>query len=190
VEFKPEWTQQIKRGDVEAFRQLHDQAGPKLYGYIWRKTRNEAVAQDLVQELFIRLWRNRGRLDPKQSLKAYLYTAASRLAIDHLRKKMTRDQFHNAISDSPSATQSHELDVIRKTEIRNALVQLSENQRTVFCLSRFESLTYREIADSLGVSIKTVETHMSRALSKMRELLGGSFSFLGICFIAGLVGGW
>lgn len=170
----------LRRGDQQAFHDLYTLFAPVMFRYLARKTRDQDVAQDLVQELFVRIWRKRADLDPEQSLKAYLYTAASRLAIDHLRRNTQRAEVPGEDWDECLMVDSHELQVIHHDQARALLASLSKSQRTVFCLSRIEGLTYHEIAELLGITAKTVETHMSRAFAKLRQHLGAWVIFVAL----------
>lgn len=164
-------TTRILAGDASAFRTLYYRYGQALFGWLWQRTHDREAAEDLMQELFARVWRKRANLDPKQSVRAYLYQAANHLAIDHLRKKVRENEGMDEAQMPEATTVIQELDFERKAAIQKAIAALPEGQRTVFLLSRFEGLKYAEIATALGLSVKTVETHMSRALKKLREAL-------------------
>ena len=159
----------IKNSDQQAYKELYYMYSDKLYGFLWRKVSNEDLAKDLVQDLFFKLWTNRFNLDEKQSVKAYLYRSANNLAIDFYRKKKI------FVSES-----AEELEIGRynldlsfdvQDEVLKEINKLPEMQKKVFLLSRFEELKYKEIAELLKISPKTVESHISKALSKLRVSL-------------------
>lgn len=177
-------TEKILEGDSDAFKALYFRYGQALFGWLWQRTHHREAAEDLVQELFARIWRKRDRLDPKQSIRAYLYQAANHLAIDHLRKKVRENEKAEEAGNIDLATALDELGFERKEAISKAIAALPRAQRTVFLLSRFEGLKYNEIATTLGLSVKTVETHMGRALKKLREMLKqwASWLIVMICF--------
>jgi len=161
----------INLSDRAAFKQLCERYYDPLYRFLWRKTRNDEAAKDLVQELFMNLWKMRVSLEENLSIKAYLYRAASNLAINHLRKKVLQqthfvDNLANAL-----AGYSDEERELREC-LDEALQDLPEAQRTVFVLNRFEGLKYAEIAETLQISIKTVESRMSQTLKHLREKYG------------------
>jgi len=161
----------IRCADKTAFRGLCQIYYDALYRFLWRKTRDEETAKDLVQELFLNIWKNRANLDETQSSKAYIYRAAHNLAINHLKKKALR-QTH--ILSSAAAEQLSGTDEQRDFEeyVEEVLQDLPEEQRLVFTLNKFEGLRYREIAEMLQFSVKTVESRMSKALKTLREKLG------------------
>ena len=162
-----ELTRAINSSDRAAFKQLCKRYYDPLYRFLWRKTRNHDSAQDLVQELFMNVWNRRARLDEKLSIKAYLYRAANNLAINHLRKKVLRQaHFVDNLDHAPAGHSDEEREL--QECLDEALQYLPEAQRTVFVLNRFEGLKYDEIAETLQISIKTVESRMSQALKHLR----------------------
>jgi RNA polymerase sigma-70 factor (ECF subfamily) len=165
----------IRRADKTAFKALCEIYYDALYRFLWRKTRDEEAAKDLAQELFLNVWKNRANLDETQSCKPYLYRAANNLAINHLKKKAVR-QAH--ISESAAAGQTAALDEQRDFQeyVDEVLIDLPEEQRLVFTLNKFEGLKYGEIAGMLNISVKTVESRMSKALKALREKVGALLS--------------
>ncbi len=158
----------INLSDRAAFKQLCERYYDPLYRFLWRKTRNDEAAKDLVQELFMNLWNLRARLDENLSIKAYLYRAANNLAINHLRKKILKQAyFVDDISNALAGYSEEEREL--QECLDEALQDLPEAQRTVFMLNRFEGLRYAEIAETLQISIKTVESRMSQTLKHLRE---------------------
>lgn len=160
----------VRHSDKTAFRALCQIYYESLYRFLWRKTRDEEAAKDLVQELFLNIWKNRANLDETQSSTAYLYRAANNLAINHLKKKAVR-QAH--AMDSVAAGRMSGTDEKHDFQeyVDEILHDLPEEQRLVFTLNKFEGLKYSEIAEMLQISVKTVESRMSKALKALREKL-------------------
>jgi len=157
----------IQNSDPEAFKELYYRYFETLYLFLRRKTHNSNVAEDLVQELFLRLWKGRNRLDPQKSIKAYLFKTANNLAIDHLRRKITRDNYSLQKQMQPvSIDTAKNIDL--KSEIVEILNQLPEDQRIIITLQRIEGFKYAEIAEIQNISIKTVEKKMGLALKTLR----------------------
>lgn len=165
-----ELTPAIRAGDPGAFQMLYFRYAQRLFPFLWRRTGTRETAEDLVQEVFIRLWRSRENLDPEKSIQAYLYRTAHHLAIDHLRKKIREVETASHLPE-PRCAELRETAFEERERIRKAIDALPENQRLVFCLSRDEGLKYTEIARVMNISIKTVETHMNKALKKLRKSL-------------------
>lgn len=132
------------------------------------------AAEDLVQEIFVAVWRRRAELAPAAVSRAYLYKAVRHRALNTLRHdRIARD---SAEPPEQSFVPSAEDELIHneiESLVRAAISRLPERARLMFTLSRDEGLTYAEIAGVTGVSVKTVETQMGRALRALRQSLAG-----------------
>lgn len=169
-----ELTEAIKASDADAFKVLYLRYQKALYGFLWRRTRDPQTSQDLLQETFIRVWKYRLNLDPNRSIKAYLYRIAANLATDHSHKKSSRMAVFT--DNPPGETASFQQDDIElREEILAAIELLPEPLKQVLTLNRFDGLKYREIAEALNISVKTVESRMSKALKNLREKLSPFF---------------
>ncbi len=160
----------VRAGDGEAFQTLYYRYAKRLFAFLWRRTGHRETAEDLLQEVFIRVWNNRQNLDPAQSIQAYLYRAAHHLAIDHLRKKVSEGESISPPTDL-RGRDFRETGFEERDRLRKAIEALPEKQGLVFRLSREEGLKYAEIAGVMKISVKTVEAHMNKALKKLRQSL-------------------
>lgn len=134
------------------------------------------TAKEVVHTGFIRLWENRETVSPDLSVKAYLVKTVSNLSLDWLKHERVKERYAvralRATSSQPSGEDFHEAELKQlEFDIGRAVAELPDQMRTVFELSRYEGLKYAQIAARLGISVKTVETQMSRALAKLREKL-------------------
>jgi len=159
----------IKSSQVEAFKTLYYRYYNDLYRFFWLRTNSKDKAKDLSQDVFTRIWENRQKLDGKKSIKAYLYRIANNLVIDSFRKKSSQEiHFAEGFSANDISTEeSLETD----TAIKLAINNLPEKIHIVFILSRYHGLKYAEIAQTLNISIKTVESRIGQALHLLREEL-------------------
>jgi RNA polymerase sigma-70 factor, ECF subfamily len=166
----------IRNSDVREFQLLFENYYSKLCDFVIGFVRSSDVAEDIVQDLFLKVWERRYGWYPNGSIRSYLFKCARNAAIDYLRNQKLKRTYMCEISidiaDNSSPRPDNQLEI---KDINNRLQQLvnemSERQRTIFVLNRIYKLTYREIADIHGISIKTVETHMARALKIIREKL-------------------
>ncbi|MFZ5517535.1 MAG: RNA polymerase sigma factor [Candidatus Zhuqueibacterota bacterium] len=163
-------TSAVKSADAAAFKELYYRYYKPLHSFICLRTNSTELAPDFIQEVFTRLWQNRDKLIPENSVKAYLYKIANNLIIDFFRKKNTERTY---LAEKSSATILQTDNLLESvSDINFAIQNLPENCRIVFMLSRYQNLTYLEIAKALNISIKTVEARMSQALKILRtELL-------------------
>ena len=139
-------------------------------------TRDRMVGEEIAQDVLLELWRRRDSLVIEESAKAYLVRATRNRALNHLRHERVRKSAEpHLLASATPMPQANSLAAERELDsaIVNALNELPPRCREVFELSRVHGLKYSEIASTLGISIKTVETQMGRALKTMRERLGG-----------------
>jgi RNA polymerase sigma-70 factor, Bacteroides expansion family 1 len=156
------------------FKQLFDNHFEAIRSFIYYRCGDVDAASDMAQDVFMKIWEKRERL-ANDNLKSLLYKIANDLVITNYRKNTTRLDFEQNMSyknDSPLLA-DEELDFEElSTTYARALEKMPEGQRTVFLMSRNDELKYGEIANCLGLSVKTVEKRMSAALQFLRtELL-------------------
>ncbi len=134
------------------------------------------LAKDIVHTGFIKLWENRQTISPELSIKAYIYKIITNISLDILKYDKVKRRHVKYIRDSTPegalASDYGSVDFKQLEDvIEKAIAELPEQMRRIFELSRYEEMKYAEIADQLGISIKTVETQMGRALAKLRKKL-------------------
>jgi RNA polymerase sigma-70 factor (ECF subfamily) len=165
----------MRAGDVAAFEAVFRAWYGELCSFVRLQVGSAESAEEIVQEVFLRVWRARESLDPEQSLRAYLYRAARNTALNQLKRRRleTRWLIEAAAAPIPLATAADQDAQVNElhSALQSALTALPERCRLVFTMSRQQGLTYPEIAAALGISIKTVETQMGRALRTLRERL-------------------
>jgi RNA polymerase sigma-70 factor (ECF subfamily) len=170
-----ELVKRLKASDHEAFRAVFNQWQQTIFNFLHFRTKNVARAEDLLQEVFLKLWDTRTRLDEKKSLRNYLYTIANNLALNEARhEKVVVKHKEGTVLPLFSNTENPEFifeEKEWKSKLEGAIASLPEKPRVIFLMSRMEDLSYQEIADRLSISIKTVETHMVTALRHLRQTL-------------------
>ncbi len=160
----------IKASDDVAFKVLFYRYYEPLFRFVARRIPAGESSKDVVQDVFARLWQNRDGLNPDQPLKAYLFRIANNILIDQYRKREVRQTYAARQAGAvPTVAPVEYFDV--EEHVMAAIEQLPEALRQTFILSRFEELTYREIAALLDVSVKTVESRMTKALKQLRAAL-------------------
>ncbi len=163
----------IAAGSEKAYRQLFDQYFEPLTYFAYKYLQDIDVAQDLVQEAFGNLYEKRRELNITLSLKSYLYRSVQNSSFNVLRQNQMKEKHHAAIksnSETVFTDQTIELNEL-ELKIHRAIDKLPEQCGRIFKMSRFENLTNQEIADQLGISKRTVETQISKALRELRKTL-------------------
>jgi len=177
------FTELLAQGDEQAFEQVFKANFKNLHAYATTILKNESAAEEMVQQVFYKIWEQRERLNIQSSLKAYLYRSVHNLCINHLTHQKVRATHqsytmqHVSQQDEHTAARKVQQGELEKN-IRKALNELPEQCRTIFQMSRFEELKYHEIATELGISIKTVENQMGKALRLMRLKLAEFLTFI------------
>lgn len=170
-----------RTGNGEAFMQaLFKSYYRPLGNVIFRVVQDRAVAEDLLQDVFLRVWHNRETLVIGTSYKAYLYRAAMNAALRHAERSKRQVGWDEANVTEPGRdTTAEQLDAQDAEQLVAAVLEALPPQcRVVFLLSRQEGLSYQQIAEALDVAPKTVENQMGKALRILRDKLSGFFAGL------------
>ncbi|MFS8616759.1 MAG: RNA polymerase sigma-70 factor [Solitalea sp.] len=165
----------LQARDEQAFEQLFKAFYKPLHAYAFVMLKDETEAEEMVQRVFVTLWNKCERLTIESSLKAYLYRAVRNECLNYLKHQKVRAAYRVYYRARPEGGEERADDRLvageLRVRLREAMDQLPPQCRTIFQLSRFEQLKYREIADELGISVKTVENQMGKALRLMRVKL-------------------
>ena len=156
----------------QEFEQLFRQHYSWLVRIAARITGDNIAAEDLVQEAFINLWQKRDTLQVTGDIKGYLRNTVVNRSLNYLRGKVkfTGDESLDSIKTTET-TDSALLNADAEQKVSRVLNALPPNTRLVFTLSRFEEMSYKQIAEQLNVSVKMIEKHMSAALKHIRKYL-------------------
>ncbi len=178
----------IRHGNEKAFEYFYTAEYLNLKYFISRYIKESHIAEDIVQESFMVIWETREKIDPELNLKSFLFTIARNKAINILRKRefnltdgfdLSENKFMiDVLSDKYMLSRIDALDM--KRTIRNTYNLLPHKIRETFILSRSNGLSYKEISDKLGISVKIVEHNISAALRIFRKKLGRYLLFIKI----------
>jgi RNA polymerase sigma-70 factor (ECF subfamily) len=169
-----------QQGDQEALKELFERYREKVYQVAYGMVRRREDALDIVQEVFIKLFRSIGHFRGKSTFYTYLYRMATNTAIDHIRKmkKFVASSIdgEGAFQPPDGPEKRPDAQVIEREleeKIRGAMDKLPDDQRTALLLRDVEGLSYQEIAEAMGCSIGTVMSRLHYGRKKMQELLKG-----------------
>ncbi len=174
-----EWARRLAANDATAFRALFDATYEPLWRSVMRLVGDDAVARDLAQDAFVRIWDRRTTLDPSLSLRALLYRTVRNLALNQLRDEQTHrhlleDPESAAIAARPRDAVSADMQLEASelaTRLNQYIAELPPRQREALRLSRFDGLSHQEIAEVMGCAPRTVNNHLVRALEQLRARL-------------------
>lgn len=163
----------IKNGDQKAFKKFFDAHHGELFRYLRQRGVAKEAAEDLIQKAFVYIWENRIKIEEHKSLRAYLFRIAYTRMLNLFRdnKKYDRDQ---ELPDVPSSSYETDQDLHRQElhdTIEKAISSMPEKRQHVFRLCFLEEFTYKDAAETMEVSVKTIENHMGLALKDLRESL-------------------
>jgi len=161
------------QGVEDLFEQVFRSHFKSLHAYACTIMRDPMPAEEIVQNIFLKLWEKKDEITIKENISVYLYRAVHNESLNYLRHRRVRSAYqsyamrqHKQTEQEKPAEKVVMKELEKKLEI--ALQELPEQCRTIFQLSRYEDLKYREIADKLGLSVKTIENQMGKALRLLR----------------------
>ena len=169
----------LKNGDILAFDLVYELYSHKLFSFVFKILKNEAEVDDIVQEVFVKIWESRNKLEDYKLLNSYIFTIAYNNSIDLIRKRISSNKYLEHLKYSASINFTPTIiSQIEYNELNNQvgmlIANLPDRQKQVYLLHREEGLTYPEIAEKLGISKNTVENHMVKALKYLRQNMDNS----------------
>ena len=166
---------QLQGGSKDAFQLLFDAFGPKIYAFSLSYLKNEADAEELLQDVFLKLWEVRGSLDSSKNIKSFLFKICINLIYDFMRRKNVEQAYFNYCSQNDISANSTWHDVAYNElleNLKNLVAAMPEQRRRIFQMSKVDGLSNEEIARQLNLSQRTVENQLYRAVSFLKEKLG------------------
>ena len=164
---------QLAKGSEVAFTEIFYHYTQRIYHFIFTKTKSDALTEDIIQEVFINLWKKRESLNQVENYENYILTMAANKIYDFLRKMANEKQMKAHVWRSMQTESNITSEALNLKEsqalINKAINQLSSQRKKVFILSRQQGLSSSEIAEQLNLSPNTVNNHLSEALRSVRE---------------------
>lgn len=177
----------LKKGNSEAFDKLYKAYSPRIFGRLIRLLGDEDAAEEMLQDLFFRLWEKRNQIDIAKPFKAYLFTIAQHLVYDHFRRQQVSDRFRKDFINTYTEQYEHieESIIFKQTEAQllEAVAKLPEQCRKVFILFKFEGKSYAEISELMQISKSTINNHLTKANSILKPY----FPFLSLWIAFALI---
>ncbi|MFD1770587.1 RNA polymerase sigma factor [Sphingobacterium suaedae] len=177
----------LRDGDETAFQMFFYQHKDALYNYAQLHLRDEAVAADVVQEVFIKFWNHVEHVDPQQNVRAYLYTIARHTVFEELRKRLQFQHYADyalhhiaaCVNNNEETVYVHDLEKL----YQEAIARLPEQRQKIFRLSKLEHLSHDEIADLLQISKNTVRDQLVKGNKFVKDYILKRSSFLTLALL-------
>jgi len=171
----PDIIRQIAQGDKNAFEVLFKNHYANLCGYAVKYVWELDQAEEIVQDLFFNLWNKKSQLFISSSVESYLFRAVRNACLNYQKHKKIRDNYANAVQENYSSgigLNDNPMEALElQKKIDESIGSMPPERKKIFLLSRYDGLKYQEIAEKLGISVKTVEAQMGKALKYLREEL-------------------
>ena len=175
----------LKEGNIDAFNKIFDHYAKRLFRFSMSYLKSTEDAEEVVQEVFLKIWDNKENLSTLKSFESYLFTIAKNGILNTIRKSKYKEAYQHYVKIHPEkdALLDDELNFKELERVyKKAVEELSPKRKEIFLLSREKHLSNTEIAEKLDISVKTVENQMTSALSEIRKTLR-SLGFSGLIFI-------
>lgn len=165
----------LRKGDELAFEILFYSYKNRVKGFVHKMLPPHISSDRIVQETFVRIWKKRDKIDPSKNFSAYLFTISKNLILDELKTSISKKMVY--VENYVLEEIIHEQEVVETTEeeleemLQKGIEKLPERRRQIFSLSRFEGLSYKQIAVRLNISENTVDTQIRKSLQFLRQEL-------------------
>jgi RNA polymerase sigma-70 factor (ECF subfamily) len=164
----------LSHGDEKAFRTIYDLYRKKIAAFAWLLTESEELTDEIIQEVFVKLWINRSKLDNVNNFNAWLHTVARNLVSDAMKKLAKQRTVVRPLKTEDDSVEGYSADAIlfaKENEklLKSAIAQLTPQQQEILRLSKEQGLKNDEIAGKLGINPMTVKNHLINAKRSIRE---------------------
>lgn len=167
----------LSLGDLKAFDTIYMEYHQRLYFFIKKKTQSDFLAEEVVQLTFIKLWNNKETLKSHIDLSIQLFHMARQVMIDELRKEATRNKYEG--EGAPTPFSDNLAYIIEAKDLMRVfdeeLSEMPATRKLIFNLSRDKGMSHKEISEMMGISTKTVENHITKVLSQLKQYMYSIF---------------
>lgn len=170
-----EWIIRLNAGEMIAFEWLYNRYKHQLAGNLLKLVKASDIAEDILHDVFVKVWENRSKIDPERSFEGYLYRIAANMVADFYRKISKDRNYQDYLVNIQETVYQHIDELLenkyRRELIDKALTELPPKCRTVFQLCKIEGRSYEEVSDLLQISPNTISNHLNRANKKILMFL-------------------
>nr|WP_321485460.1 RNA polymerase sigma-70 factor [uncultured Draconibacterium sp.] len=175
----------LKKGDITAFDIIYKKYSRRLYGFVFGYVKQETDTEEIVQEVFLKIWKSRNKINVYSSFESFLFTVAHNATVNVLKKRAIEQKYVDHVKSLQQIDNTYELtDEIQYKELvakyQDLLKELSPRQKEIFHLSREEGLSHKEIAEKLGISTNTVKNHLVATISFLKKRIDNGLIISGL----------
>ena len=174
-----QWISAISKGDESAFKEFFNYYHPRLYGYALTMIQSHNPSEEVVSDVFMKVWTGRKRLSAIENVNHYMFRAVKNQALNYLEKRKLETVDLDKVQDNKIGDFIQpDLSVLNREladQIQSAIESLPPRSKLIFGLIRIDGMKYKEVAEHLDLSVKTVENQMTIAIKKLREKLSPYF---------------
>lgn len=165
---------QVKNGSKDAFKQLYNQYAERIHRFAFSYLKSDLEAEEMVQEVFLKLWNNKYKLDSSHNIKSFLFKIAVNTIYDFIRRKNVEQAFHDFLASGSSNSDETWQEVVYNdmlAQIKQLIQMMPDQRRKIFIMSKEEDMSNDEIAKALNLSKRTIENQLYRATSFLKKNL-------------------
>jgi len=179
----------FKRGQMKAFEKIYRFYNGRVYNFVYAMLKDSYTSKDLTQDVFVQIWNKRENIDSNNNFDGYIFTVAKNMVYVHIRRELLLQNYINK-TESDTNTDTSEIerkldDKLWEENILKLIEDLPDGRKKVFLLYWKSGMNYKEIADVLSISEKTVATQVRRSLQFLREKIDGDTLAILLIFLSG-----
>jgi RNA polymerase sigma-70 factor (family 1) len=183
----------LKQGNEQAFEKIYKSYSSRLFGNVFKMVKSETSTQEIVQDVFIKIWSNRDSIDLDKSFRSYLFRIAENKVYDFFRKASRDKKIQVQLFAAATEEYEHIETMIHRKEnallLQKAIDSLSPQRQQIFKLIKLDNKSYEEVSRQLGISVSTISDHIVKANKAIREFIftHNDMTIIVFCFLFGMI---
>ena len=183
----------LKQGNEQAFEKIYKSYSSHLFGNVFKMVKSETTTQEILQDVFIKIWSNRASIDLDKSFRSYLFRIAENKVYDFFRKASRDKKIQAQLFATATEEYEHIETMIHKKEndllLKRAIDSLSPQRQQIFRLIKLDNKSYEEVSRQLGISVSTISDHIVKANKAIREFIftHNDMTIIVFCFLFSLI---
>ena len=183
----------LKQGNEQAFEKIYKAYSSRLFGNVFKMVKSETTTQEILQDVFIKIWNNRDSIDLDRSFRSYLFKIAENKVYDFFRKASRDKKIQAQLFAAATEGYEHIEEMIHRKEnallLQKAIDSLSPQRQQVFRLIKLDNKSYEEVSRQLGISVSTISDHIVKANKAIREFIftHNDMAIILFCFLFSMI---